>query len=109
MSGDKHTPGPWTVDDSNVRGPSGVNVAVVFDPSDHAHLTPVSHANAVLISKAPLLPEMAEALRYTLEVTERHFAEAFKTAPNDFVVAGARARIESARTLLARYEPKERP
>jgi hypothetical protein len=71
MSGAKHTPGPWTTHPGSpgqlyVRGPHGVEVAMVFEVASSEPLHRVSRAqaeaNALLIAAIPLLLEALEAM-----------------------------------------------
>lgn len=83
-----HTPGPWTADDSNVTS-GRRNVAIAFDPDDHAHLTPVSKANARLIAAAPEMYQWLTA----------HFAIEEGPGRTD------RPQYEELRRILAKVQP----
>lgn len=103
MSGFKHTPGPWAIDDESIVDPKRFAVAEVhwsqlyvdYDKSRHPSDDPdwsrelsdaEMEANARLISKAP---EMAESL----ECAERWFRGAGMTSAADHM-AGILADIK---------------
>lgn len=72
MNTNKHTPGPWRQSERDSDGVQAkdrdgewTGVAMVSDPNDPMHRTPVSVANAKLIAAAP---DMLAALRYVVMV-----------------------------------------
>lgn len=78
----QHTPGPWTLNGSDIEG-DGMTVVTI---TDYRTLTPRQTANAHLIAAAP---EMLAALRRCVEALEARM-------PNATVLPDARSAIARA-------------
>lgn len=97
----EHTPGPWRLKDGDIVAADGTEVCWGYHEDFGALCQEIEPANAALLVKAWLLPEIVEALRDV----RTHFTEE-EAMPDDQQFAKSHYGwwVRRLEALLARYD-----